>query len=149
MANKTYTYLTAKGNELIERKITACYPDSGDWYVSLRVYNQIKFVNNFFGSTNGIEFIFGSDQFSILDLIKKCNDGDSVMVVDSLWLTEEYWSLDDIGNICLERGVSFEILNPPFKHCDTKESKKTLLAVEFANMMARDYPLPNFEDEYE
>lgn len=138
-----------KGSACVDREIITCPHGVDDWYGDKYVANQIKFINQFFGGTGGIEFVFGSSKLSILDLIKTCKEGDSVMIVETLGLAKGYWSLEDIGNACLESGVSFEILNPPFKHCDTKGSKKTLLMIEFANMMARDYPLPSFEDEYE
>jgi hypothetical protein len=64
-----------------------------------------------------------------------------------LVISKGYWSLEEIGNACLKKGVSFEMLNPPFKHCDSKESKKTLLAIEFSNMMIRDYPIHYPEDD--
>ena len=115
----------------------------GDAYVE----HQIKSIHAFFGYEGGIDFVFERYNYSILDLIETCNDGDSVLILETYGLTKGYWSLEEIGNACLKKGVSFEMLNPPFKHCDSKESKKTLLAIEFSNMMIRDYPIHYPEDD--
>jgi hypothetical protein len=37
------------------------------------------------------------------------------LILETYGLTKGYWSLEEIGNACLKKGVSFEMLNPPFQ----------------------------------
>jgi hypothetical protein len=63
-----------------------------------------------------------------------CSGGDTIRVKNFMFDTMEL-SRSMIIHNWTRTLFSFEMLNPPFKHCDSKESKKTLLAIEFSNMM--------------
>jgi hypothetical protein len=113
--NMTYAYLMKAADDNFD----------GDY-----IDHQIKYINVFFGGVDGIRFVFPRVVPSIVELINACGDGDSVMIVEPVRLLKDCYSMSKIGDLCIQRGVSFEILVLGFKHCDTEESRKILDSID-------------------
>ena len=78
----------------------------------LYIKNQKDFASRILKNSN-IEPIHLSDSFiSIEGLIDKCEAGDCILVVEASCIKKTFEDLREIGNLCLRKKISIEILNP-------------------------------------
>jgi DNA invertase Pin-like site-specific DNA recombinase len=71
----------------------------------------------------------------ISKLINRCNKGDSIIVAEVSRFARNTEEMLMISRICLEQGISLEILNPALKFDDSIATKAVIIVQEPANLL--------------
>ncbi|VVM18531.1 hypothetical protein BSPWISOXPB_4373 [uncultured Gammaproteobacteria bacterium] len=75
----------------------------------------------------------------ISKLIDKCNKGDSIIVAEVSRFARNTEEMLMISRICLEKGISLEILNPALKFDDSIATKAVIIVMGLASEIERHF----------